>query len=170
MGKAMNKETEASELLSKWENRVADFKGKIEEKLGAEWPVEISVLNFRADHARIYITGYAGDILDELGFVRPESQQKEAEKGTVVLKLTDKEGIPSMNADVFFIFKFDDTGDDAVQKLYEEWTSHPLWKNLDAVKNNKIFMVNEVSWNNGGGIISANNMLDELYERFVLAK
>jgi iron complex transport system substrate-binding protein len=170
MGTALNKEKEAEELMSNWDERVSDFKEKISAKLGDKWPVEVSVLNFREDHARIYVTGFAGDILSELGFVRPESQAQEAEKGTVVLQLTDKESIPSMNAEAFFVFNFDDTGSEAVQKLYGEWTAHPLWKELTAVKNNQVYTVDEVSWNNGGGIIAANNMLDDLYTHFELEK
>jgi iron complex transport system substrate-binding protein len=170
MGKAMNKEEKANELLSNWDNRVADFKEKISAKLGKEWPIEASVLNFRADHARIYVTGYAGDILGELGFVRSEYQQEEAEKGTVVVKLTDQESIPKMNADVFFLFLSDPGQDNAVQKTYEDWTNHPLWKNLDAVKAGQVYQIDEVAWNMAGGVISANTMLDQLYEHFGLEK
>ncbi|WP_257348635.1 ABC transporter substrate-binding protein [Pseudalkalibacillus decolorationis] len=170
MGKALNKEEKAKELLSDWDNRVADFKEKISEKLGDEWPVEVSVINFRADHARIYITGYAGDILSELGFARPEFQQKEADKGTVVLKLTSKESIPKMNADVFFMFNSDDTEAEAIEKTFKEWTNHPLWKELDAAKKDQTYMVDDVAWNMGGGYISANNMLDQIYDHFELEK
>jgi iron complex transport system substrate-binding protein len=170
MGKAMNKGDKANELLSDWDSRVADFKEKISAKLGDQWPIEVSVLNFRADHARIYVTGYAGDILGELGFVRSEYQQEEADKGTVVVKLTDKESIPSMNADVFFLFLSDPGEDNAVQKTYEDWTNHPLWKNLDAVKADQVYQIDEVAWNMAGGMISANAMLDQLYEHFGLEK
>lgn len=172
MGKAMNKEKEANRLLADWDNRVEDFKGKITNKLGDQWPIEVSVLNFRTDHARIYVTGFAGDILSELGFVRPESQQKAEKEGNVVLQLTTKESIPSMNADVFFIFNADGHNADAemIQKTYDEWTNHPLWKNLDAVKNGQTYMVDEVAWNMGGGYISANNMLDQIYDHFELEK
>lgn len=170
MGQAMNKEDQAAKLLADWEKRVGDFKGKIDQKLGDKWPMEVAVLNFRADHARIYAGGYAPDILAELGFKFPEYQAKERAAGKTAIQLTSKESIPSMNAGTFFVFKFDDAGDAAVQKLFEEWTGHPLWKSLDAVKNNRVYMVNEVFWNNAGGIISANTMLDEIYERFELTK
>lgn len=168
MGKAMNKEDKAKELLADWDNRVVDFNEKISTKLGDKWPIQASVLNFRADHARIYVTGYAGDILDEIGFVRSEFQQAEADKGTVVLKLTDKESIPNMNANVFFYFLSDPGEENAVQKTFGEWTNHPLWKELDAVKNNQVYQIDEVAWNMAGGITSANMMLDQLYEHFEL--
>jgi iron complex transport system substrate-binding protein len=170
MGKAMNKEDKAKKLLSDWDKRVADFKQQIAAKLGKEWPLQASVLNFRADHARIYVTGYAGDILTELGFKRSKYLQEQADAGKVVLKLTDKESIPQMNAGVFFMFLSDPGQDNAVQKTYEDWTSHPLWKNLDAVKANQVYQIDEVAWNMAGGIISANTMLDQLYEHFKLKK
>lgn len=170
MGKAMNKQDDVARLLADWDHRVVDFKAKVKEKMGDQWPVEQAVLNFRADHSRVYVTGYAGDILEELGFIRPAAHQAEVDKGTVVLKLTSKESIPSMNAKVFFIFNFDAAEDAAVEKTFKEWTSHPLWKELDAVKNDSVYMVNEVTWNNAGGILSANNMLDEVYAHFGLEK
>ncbi|WP_407271160.1 ABC transporter substrate-binding protein [Radiobacillus sp. PE A8.2] len=161
MGQAMNQEDKATELLTAWDERVADFKEKVAAELGDEWPVNVSVLNFRADHARIYYTGFAGSILAELGFTRPESQQSD-EWG---IQLPDKEAIPSMNADVFYIFNEDDP---AVAKTFEEWQSHPLWANLDAVKNDQVYMVDEVTWNMAGGILAANLMLDDIYDRFGL--
>ncbi|NJJ41843.1 ABC transporter substrate-binding protein [Paenibacillus apii] len=172
IGQAANKEEKANELLEQWNQRTADFKAKISAKLGSEWPVEASVLNFRSDHARIYVTGFAGDILSELGFVRSEVQQKAADEGNVVLKLTDKESIPSMNADVFFVFNADGHSPDAamIQKTYDEWTNHPLWKNLDAVKNGQVTVVDEVPWNMGGGYIAANTMLDQIYDYYKLEK
>jgi iron complex transport system substrate-binding protein len=164
MGKAMNKEDKANEILSNWDNRVADLKGKLKEKLGDQWPLEVAVLNFRADHARIYFTGFAGSILNELGFTRPESHQQDIWG----IKLTSKESIPEMNADVFFIFMTED--EEAVQKTYEEWTNHPLWENLDAVKNDKVYRVDQVAWNMAGGVIAANIMLDQIYDHFGLEK
>ncbi|MFB5674037.1 ABC transporter substrate-binding protein [Paenibacillus terreus] len=170
MGQALNKEEEAKNILAQWDARVSDFKGKISAKLGDKWPIEASVLNFRADHARIYVTGFAGDILNELGFVRSEYLQQEADKGTVVIRLTDKESIPSMNADVNFVFLSDPGNEGAVQKNYEEWTKHPLWKNLDSVKAGQVFQIDEVAWNMGGGPLAANLMLDQLYAHFGLDK
>lgn len=172
IGKAANLEEKADQLLKDWNNRVSDFNSKVSDKLGDQWPVEVSVLNFRTDHARIYVTGFAGDILSELGFVRPEPQQKAAEEGNVVLKLTSMESIPSMNADVFFVFNADGHNADAdlIKKTYDDWTNHPLWKNLDAVMNDQVTIVDEVPWNMGGGLISANAMLDQIYEHFELGK
>lgn len=167
IGEATNQKDKATQLISAWNMRVADFHKKIKAKLGDEWPIEVSVLNFRADHARIYVSGYAADILAELGFTKPKAQADADASGSVVLSLTTKESIPSMNANTFFIFNEDKQ---EVQKTYEEWSEHPLWKNLDAVKNNRAYKVNLVDWNMGGGYITANNMLDQIYDHFELEK
>ncbi|MEK3936648.1 iron-siderophore ABC transporter substrate-binding protein [Sporosarcina sp. FSL W7-1349] len=165
MGQALGQEEKANEIMDSWNERVADFQVKIKEEMGDQWPQHVSVLNFRADHARIYVTGFAGSILSELGFEGPKNLQ---DKSQDILKLTDKESIAEMNADTFYIFM--DSSDPAVVKNYEEWTNHPLWKNLDAVKANRVYEVDEIVWNLGGGILAANLMLDDIYNRFGLEK
>ncbi|SFF80252.1 iron complex transport system substrate-binding protein [Halobacillus alkaliphilus] len=163
MGETLDKQDKADEILTNWDERIEDFNTKASEKLGDEWPLNVSILNFRSDHARIYFDSFAGTILREAGFTRPENQQSD-EWG---MKLTDKESINEMNADVFYIFMSDEP---AIKDNYEEWTNHPLWKNLDAVKNDEVHMVDEVTWNMAGGIRAANLMLDDLYDRFDLEK
>ncbi|MHA6531387.1 ABC transporter substrate-binding protein [Paenibacillus sp. BAC0078] len=161
MGEVLNQQDKTAELMGKWDSRVADFK----QKMGDRLPIEATITNFREDHARIFYMGFAGGILKELGFTRPEGHDADIWG----VKLTSKESIPDMNADVIFNFN-SGTDEAAVNKLYTDWTSHPLWKNLDAVKNNQVHMVDEVAWNMAGGILSANLMLDSLYEMFDLAK
>lgn len=161
MGKALNKEDKADEILTSWNERLEDFQAKASEKLGDKWPQNVSLINFRSDHARIYFDSFAGTILREAGFTRPDNQQEDVWG----IKLTDKESITEMNADTFYIFMSDDP---AIKQTYEDWTNHPLWENLDAVKNNQVYTVDEVTWNMAGGMRAANLMLDDLYDRLEL--
>ncbi|WP_339835824.1 iron-siderophore ABC transporter substrate-binding protein [Paenibacillus sp. FSL R7-0272] len=161
VGEAMNKTEQSNKLLADWETRVADFK----EKMGDRLPIEATITNFRADQVRIFYMGYAGKILKELGFTRPAGH--DADKWGV--ELTSKEAIPDMNADMIFNFN-SGTDTAAIEKNYKDWTSSPLWKNLDAVKNNQLYQVDEVAWNMAGGYTSANMMLDDLYKLFNLNK
>ncbi|WP_025028698.1 ABC transporter substrate-binding protein [Caldalkalibacillus mannanilyticus] len=161
MGQALHMEDQANQLLADWDARVVDFK----EKMGDRLPLEVTITNFRADHARIFYMGYAGKILHELGFSRPEGHDEDVWG----VQLTSKESIPDMNANMIFNFN-SGTETEAIQKTYEEWTNHPLWKNLDAVKNDRVIQVDEVVWNSAGGYITANLMLDDLYKIFELNK
>lgn len=168
LGKALNREETANKLIEDWEKRVSSFKTQAQDKYGQEWPIEYAVLNFRTDHARIYVSGYAADILGELGFTQPQEHKTAAEDGKVVMKLTTLESIPSMNAQTFFIFSADGHNPDAeaIKKTYDTWTGHPLWSKLEAVKNGKLYTVDDVAWNMAGGYISANMMLDQVFEAF----
>lgn len=161
IGQAIGEEEKAASLIADWKARVADFNSKISKTEG--WPLSASVLNFREDHARIYLRGFAGSILNELGFKDPKDLQSDLQSD--IIKLTDKESIPNMNGDVSFVLLEDN---EAVKNTYKEWSSHPLFQKLDAVKNNKIYTIDEVIWNFGGGLKAANLMLDDLYTRFAI--
>ncbi|MEH6945646.1 iron-siderophore ABC transporter substrate-binding protein [Bacillus sp. JJ634] len=161
MAEAMNKQDKEKELVADWDSRVKDFKSQMGDRL----PLTAAITNFRSDHMRVYYSSYAGSILNELGFERPEGHDSE-EWGE---KITSKERIPDLNADT--IFNFNASKDtELVEKNYKEWTSHPLWKELDAVKNEKVYQVDEVYWSAGAGYKSANLMLDSLYEIYNLKK
>lgn len=163
LGQALGQEDKAESLIGDWENRVADFKTKIE--ANKEYPFSVTVTNYREDHARIYVKGFAGSILTELGFKGPKNLEGQDELD--IVKLNDKETITQMDADAIFQFKEDNA---AVENTYKEWTAHPLYKELDAVKNDRVYTVDEIVWNFAGGLQSANLMLDDLYTHFELEK
>lgn len=161
MAEATGRKARGDALLTQWQARVEDFRTRIQRKLGEQWPQEVAILSFRADHARIYYDGFARSVLDELGFVAPADHRKEGWG----IKLTSQESIPAMDAEAVFIFMEDDP---AVQRTYDAWSSHPLWKSLRAVRQNDVYQVDPVTWNMGAGIIAANHMLDELYRHYDL--
>lgn len=161
MAKATGRVARGEALLAQWQARVEDFRARIQRKLGEKWPQEVAILSFRADHARIYYAGFARSVLNELGFAAPADHRKEGWG----IKLTSQESIPAMDAEAIFIFMEDDP---AVQRTFETWSSHPLWKNLQAVRQEDVYQVDPVTWNMGAGIIAANQMLDELYQHYNL--
>ncbi|MFM9271574.1 ABC transporter substrate-binding protein [Halomonas elongata] len=162
VAEATGRESRARELLQAWDARVADFRRKIADRLGDDWPQKAAVVRFKSDHLRIYSTGFAGSILDELGFEQPASVQDQGWG----MKLTSEENIPVINADVIFVLLEPD--DPAIARNYRHWTSHPLWQRLDAVQNDRVFEVDAVNWIMGGGILAANAMLDDLYAHYRL--
>ncbi|WP_280561767.1 iron-siderophore ABC transporter substrate-binding protein [Chromohalobacter sp. 48-RD10] len=162
IAEATGREARAHELLQEWDARVADFRRRIADKLGDAWPQKAAVVRFKSDHVRIYSTGFAGSILNELGFEQPDSLHDQGWG----MKLTSEENIPVMNADVIFVLL--EPNDPAIMRNYQHWTSHPLWKRLDAVQDERVFEVNAVDWIMGGGILAANAMLDDLYTHYGL--
>ncbi|WP_435104421.1 ABC transporter substrate-binding protein [Arhodomonas sp. AD133] len=162
MGRATGREARARELLADWQRRVAAFRNRARCALGEDWPQEAAVVGFKSDHARIYYSGFAGSILEELGFRRPQAHQG----GGWGVKLTNQESIPAMNAEVMFVFMNDD--DPAVVENFRRWQAHPLWRTLDAVDNDRVYHVDNVTWSMGAGILAANAVLDDLFEIYGL--
>ncbi|MED4601949.1 iron-siderophore ABC transporter substrate-binding protein [Paenibacillus validus] len=151
---ALNKKEEEKQFLTEWERKVTDFKGKMGDKL----KLEVGIVDFRVDHARIVYTGFSALVLDELGIARPASQRG-TEWG---VQLSSKENIPQMDADIIFD-QTSTTRNDGRLDLRKAWSEHPLWKNLKAVQNNRVFEVDTAVWNNGSGPLAAMEMLDDLY-------
>lgn len=151
----------AAAWLNQWQADADAFQADIEQALGETWPQQVTMLNFRADHARIYFQGFSGQVLADLGFERPADHLQD----TWGMKLTSKESIPSMNADVAFVFMEDD---DAVRQTYEQWTAHPLWQTLEAVENDAVYHVDQVAWNMAGGPLAALQMLRDIRRHYGL--
>ncbi|MGO2240792.1 MAG: ABC transporter substrate-binding protein [Halomonas sp.] len=161
---ATGREAQASELLQRWDARVADFRQQIAAQMGNEWPQKVAVIRFKSDHVRIYTSGFAGSILDELGFEQPDTLQTQGWG----MKLSSTENIPALDADVIFVLLEPD--DAAIANNYRHWASHPLWQQLSAVQNQRVYEAEPVSWMMGGGILAANAMLDELYRHYGLTQ
>lgn len=159
---ATGREADAHQLLQDWDARIADFRQRVAAKLGSEWPQKVAVVRFKSDHVRIYTSGFAGSILDELGFEQPDTLQSQRWG----MKLSSTENIPVLDADVIFVLLEPD--DPAIADNYQHWVSHPLWQQLSAVQSGRVFEVEPVSWMMGGGILAANAMLDDLYSHYAL--
>ncbi|CAH0119994.1 putative siderophore-binding lipoprotein YfiY [Paenibacillus sp. CECT 9249] len=155
---ALNKKAEGEQILADYDKRVDQFKANVGDKLNTK----VSVVRFMPGRVRImYNDTFLGSILKELGVARPESQDQDKFADEVT-----RERIPEMDGDILFYFSYE-TGDGEASKLEEEWTKDPLWQNLNVVKNNKAFKVDDVVWNTSGGVLCANQVIDEL-EKYLL--
>ncbi|WP_167859246.1 ABC transporter substrate-binding protein [Paenibacillus cymbidii] len=160
---ALYKDKEAEQILANWDKKVADFKQKVGSKLSQ---TEVSLMRFEEDgSSRIYITGFAGTIFKELGLTRPKAQQVE---GKTVVNLTSKEQMAQLDGD--YIFDITQLSADAPdkEKTMNDWTAHPLWKNLKGVKAGNYYKVDVITWNLSAGPLAAQSLLDDLSKYFKL--
>lgn len=151
---AMNRRSEAEEVVANWQVRVDEFQQATD---GERQDWRISIVRFLPDAVRLYHrASYIGTILDELELPRPESQQ-----GTDILAFSEEISAEQINlADGSHIFAcawgtLDDTPVDA-------FTTNPLWQTLEAVKNDKVYWVDDDYWMVGIGYIAANLVVDDL--------
>ncbi|WP_337098082.1 ABC transporter substrate-binding protein [Paenibacillus sp. YIM B09110] len=156
-------EDEAAKMIADWDARVADFKQKAGDKLDS---TTVSIIRFEKDgSARIYASGFAGTIFEELGISRPEAQRIE---GKTVINLTSKEQMEQLDGG--YIFDITQLKDDEPSRAQAQtdWTAHPLWSKLEGVKNGNYNKVDVVTWNLSAGVLAANKMLDDVYTYFKL--
>ncbi|CAN7608611.1 ABC transporter substrate-binding protein [Paenibacillus sp. LjRoot56] len=158
---ALYKEQEGAKIVADWDKGVAEFKQKAGDKLAKS---EVSIIRFERDgSARFYATGFAGTIFKELGLPRPKAQIVE---GKAVVNITTKEQMSQLDGEYIFDITRLNAEEPAVEKSQNDWTSHPLWKNLKGVKNGKYFKVDTITWNLAGGSMAAKAMLADLYKYF----
>lgn len=170
---------EALCLPGKGEEIVADYEERaraIGDALAEQGKAvtEVSMIRFMPDQVRIYLTGFPGSVLRDAGLQRPEAQRVEDWESSEQLIEISEERIPEMDGDVIFQMvsteHYAQQGTQTVDEQMERWTSTDLWKKLSAVQNNQVVLVDESHWNLGGGILSANAMLDDLEDYFLDGK
>ncbi|HAQ07701.1 MAG TPA: iron siderophore-binding protein [Bacillus bacterium] len=157
--KAVNKEEKGQEVISAYDQRIEDIKGKLGDKIN----MEVSMVRFMAGDVRIYHKdSFSGVILDQIGLARPESQDVDdfAEKGVT------QERIPAMDGDILFYFTYEE-GDGKATGIEKEWIENPLFQNLEVAKKGEVHKVDDAIWNTAGGVKAANLMLDDI-EKFFL--
>lgn len=151
--KVLNKEEEGKKIINNFDKRVSELSKLADDKL----KTQISLVRFMPGKTRIYLGDtFAGNILKQIGFARPETQRSDE----FTLEI-GKERLKEADGDVIFYFTYE-TGDGQGTQREKEWLEEPMFKSLTAYKNNKVYRVDDAIWNTAGGVKAANLMLDDL--------
>lgn len=152
---ALGKTEQGEALIQDFQARIQDFQQQMGDRLQT---TDISVLRFRPDQVRLYMkNSFCGYILEQVGLPRPPSQDKPKFYETVSL-----EAIPAMDGDVIFYFQ-----DNPQNSIADKVTAHPLWQQLDAVQQGRVYPVSFDTWFLGNGILAANAVLDDLFKSLI---
>lgn len=160
------------QIVANYEKR-ADQLGKDLAKADKQ-DLEVSIIRFMPDQVRIYLTGFPGSVIRDVGLKRPAPQRVDDWEKSEQLVEISEERIPDMDGDVIFQMvsteHYAQQGTATVDEQIERWTSTDLWKNLSAVEQDDVFVVDESHWNLGGGIGAANAMLGDLEDNLLTEK
>ncbi|MBW4623700.1 MAG: iron-siderophore ABC transporter substrate-binding protein [Cyanosarcina radialis HA8281-LM2] len=152
---ALGKNQEAQEILSDYNQRIAEFRQQMGDKRSQ---TQVSVVMFW-DGVRIYMKrSFSGGILSDIGLPRPPEQDKDKVNEDISLEL-----IPKMAGDTIFLM----IGDRANE--LNRFAKNPLWSQLEAVKQGKVYKVKARTWLAGYGPVAANKVLDDLF-KYLLKK
>lgn len=153
---ALGKSAEADRMLTDYTKRLDEFKANMGDRLAE---TQVSMVRFLPGKVRIYLNeSFIGTILKDAGLPRPLAQDKAAFADEVT-----KERIPDMDGSVIFTTSYGPSDKTAMA----EFTADPLWSQLNAVKQGKVYEVSDDYWMLGIGILAANQVVDDLNKHFI---
>ncbi len=153
---ALGKSAEADRMMADYTKRLDEFKAGMGDRLAE---TQVSIVRFLPGKVRIYLNeSFIGTILKDAGLPRPPAQDKPAFADEAT-----KERIPDMDGSVIFTTSFGPSNETAMA----EFTSDPLWSQLNAVQQGKVYEVSDDYWMLGIGILAANMVVDDLNKYFI---
>ncbi|MEA5618333.1 iron-siderophore ABC transporter substrate-binding protein [Cronbergia sp. UHCC 0137] len=167
---ALGKKEVGQQVMANYYRRLAEFKQKMGNKLSK---LKVSVVRVYPSNINLYLLdSFCGIVLQDAGLSRPESQNytaSEAKKlfGNQIQVPIGNELIEQADGDVIFIWtgENDTKGNQTAQYKLEQLKASPLWKNLKAVKENKVYVV--PSYWIGSGMLAANAIIDDLFKYLI---
>jgi len=153
----LDKTEVANNLVNKYRERVDNLK----QALGNQsQQLHISVATVSANYG-IYAYGEnhpVGKVLSDIGFNRPPLLQ-----GDFYYINLSEERLTDIDADVIFLLV---SSHKRSTELLEQLQQKPIWRHLKAVKQNRVYPVDFLTWH-GIDILSINSVLDDLFKYLV---
>lgn len=152
--KALGRTPVAEKLVDNYDKRVELFRQQMGRRLSQ---TQVSIV-MSWDGYRTYMKrSFSGQILNDLGLSRPPLQDKEKVNEDISLEL-----IPRMEGDVIFL-AIGGNNPSNVGKL----VNHPLWSQLKAVQQKRVYEVDADVWIAGYSPVAANVVLDDLFKYLI---
>lgn len=158
-GEVLNNTQRAEQLLVEYQARIREFQAAMGNQLEQ---TEVSVVRFYSDAGSTDFRprlSFPGSVLEDVGLPRPAAQSG-SEEFYVPVSL---EQLDRLDGDVIFAAL-----DPGSKESFETFQSSPLWQNLEAVKNDRVYIVDSGYWI-FGNILAANAILDDLFDYLVPA-
>lgn len=157
VAEVLGKTDEAQDVWSHYEQRIKELRTA----LGNDYQdIEVSFVHICCGTIDIDLrNSFSGTILEDVGLRRPPAQDVVSEDGLILLS---EERLMDIDGDVIFIAAT--TGES--QKLLEQLKQNPLWNQLKAVQQGRVYPVNYPTWR-GGNPLAASAVIDDLFQYLV---
>jgi iron complex transport system substrate-binding protein len=167
---ALGKKEVGQQVMADYYRRLAEFKQKMGNKLSK---LKVSVVRVYPDKINLYLLdSFCGIVLQDAGLSRPESQNftaSEAKKlfNNQIQVSIGNELLEKADGDVIFVWTYENNakGNRTANYQLEQLQASPLWRNLKAVKENKVYVV--PSYWIGSGMLAANAIVDDLFKYLI---
>ncbi|NDJ15975.1 iron-siderophore ABC transporter substrate-binding protein [Myxacorys almedinensis] len=158
VAEALGKEEAAQQVWEHYYQRTKLLKAA----LGNQYEGKtISVISVSEGRGIIVSTknSFEGSILNDVGLQRPQAQDVIAPLGRFTVS---EEKLEEADGDILFVALFDSRG----RKMLENLQKKPLWKTLKSVQQNKVYLVEQLTWG-GSNLLAADAVIDDLYKYLV---
>lgn len=149
IAKAVNKEAEAEKRLNEHAKKLAALKAELADEKGKSILTAVVRDTSFQGHAA---SSYDGELLETLGF-------EIAAKSNEAYVEINLEQLSTIDPDILVLAQNEG------KLVIDDWKSNPLWNNLKAVKENKVFVVDRDLWTRYRGVISSEAIGDDLVKQ-----
>ncbi|BAB73057.1 iron-siderophore ABC transporter substrate-binding protein [Anabaena sp. FACHB-709] len=161
IGEIMGRREQAQKALTQYQQRVEQLRTIVAKQLGE---IKVSVSNFTIWSQTIELRSkfsFPGSVLLEVGLSFPERQNQFSTTPDYPFVSVSMERLELLDADVMFA-----SLEYGSEEKFQKYQNSPLWQKLKVVKNNRLYTVDSGYWI-FGNILSANAILDDLYQYLV---
>ncbi|MBW4539457.1 MAG: iron-siderophore ABC transporter substrate-binding protein [Myxacorys chilensis ATA2-1-KO14] len=157
----LNRSQEAEKMLDDYHQRIEDLRSIFKQKLG---DTKVSVMRF---YTTLEFTqfmnhiSFPGSVIEELQYVSIPNVQRQLGGSDYTYVQVSLERVDLLDADAIFVVV--DPGANNNFKVYE---TSPLWQTLNAVKNQRVYLVDSSYWV-FGNILSANAILNDVSNHLI---
>ncbi|MBD3885370.1 iron-siderophore ABC transporter substrate-binding protein [Phormidium tenue FACHB-886] len=160
----------AEQVMNDYYKRLDEFKQKMGDRLQQ---TKVSVIRIYPEQINIYLKdSFCGTVLQDAGLPRPEAQNISASDAkkrfdNEIQTSISRELLHQADGDVMFTWTGENTAEanQQAQRKLAELKSDPLWQELKAIQQNKIYQVS--SYWIGSGTIAANLVVDDLFKYLI---
>ena len=159
VAKALDKENTAQQVWNRYHQRIEKLKVALGDRFKGKTISVLTVAHDFANHASSK-NSFVGSILTDVGLKLAKAQNVYGRGGWIQFSL--EEFVDFFDGDLLFVTI---TGDTDRKKL-EELQNNPFWKKLKAVREEKVYVVDSLTWQ-GGNLLAANAVIDDLFKYLV---
>ncbi|WAL62524.1 ABC transporter substrate-binding protein [Thermocoleostomius sinensis] len=157
VAEVLGKTEAAEQVWANYHQRIESLKADL-----GDWvqDLEISFVHICCGTIDIDLkNSFNGSILEDVGLRRPPAQAVPVEGGITLLS---EERLMDIDGDVLFVAT---DGNESARKL-AELKQNPLWNQLRAVQQDRVYPVNYPTWR-GGNPLAADAVIDDLFKHLV---
>jgi iron complex transport system substrate-binding protein len=161
MAEALGESETAKQVLNQYYERLATLQQQLN---GKAEDLQISVAALYQGQINLYYNDhFAGTILKDAGLSRPPSQNRNSQDVLTDSNILSRERLQDLDADVLFLVN--NSNHATNQEKLQQLNNDPLWKRLNVVQQEKVFVVPDY-WISCSPI-AANAVIDDLFQYLV---